>query len=132
MKNLPLLAFATVALLPLTACNSKSKSKADAAAAANEAAATNAAMANVAAVEMPPPIRADKSFRCKDNSLAFITFFQGDKQAVYKDKADGTAVLLKAETAGEPLTAEGGYILTGDEKAVMLTRPGKEAVSCHV
>lgn len=128
MKNLPLLALATVVLLPLVACNSNPKANA----AANEAAATNAAMANAAAVEMPPAIRADKSFRCKDNSLAFVTFFQGDKQAVYKDKADGTPVLLKAETAGEPLTAEGGYALTGDEKGVMLTRPGKDAVSCHV
>lgn len=124
MKNLPLLALATAALLPLAACNSKPK--------ADVIAANDTAMANAAPVEMPPSIRADKSFRCKDNSLALVTFFQGDKQAVYKDKADGTPVLLKAETAGEPLTAQGGYTLTGDEKGVTITRPGKDAVSCHV
>ncbi|MDB5696771.1 MAG: hypothetical protein JWN21_2314 [Sphingomonas bacterium] len=125
MKNAILLLTAA-ALLPLAACNSKQEA-ANAAAAANEAAA-----ANLAAIELPPAIKADKSFRCKDNSLAFVTFFEGDTQAVVKDAADATGTLLKAATAGEPLTAEGGWSMTGDsEKGVTLTRPGKSAIECH-
>ena len=131
MKTIPALAIATAALLPLAACNSH---KAADEAAANAATAENeAAAANAVAAEMPPAIRADKTFRCKDNSLAYVTFFDGDKQAVVKDKQDGPATVLKAETAGDPLTAEGGWELTGDETTgITLTHPGKAAISCHL
>ena len=129
MKSFLPLALATAALLPMAACNSHKAADdaANAAVAANEAAAANAI-----AAEMPPAIRADKTFRCKDNSLAYVTFFEGDKQAVVKDKQDGPATVLKADKAGDPLTAEGGWKLTGDEKAITLTRPGGAALSCHV
>jgi hypothetical protein len=126
MKNTFSLALGATALLSLAACNNNKAEQANAAAAANEAAA-----ANVAAVELPPAIKADKSFRCKDNSLAFVTFFEGDKQAVVKDKQDATGTLLKAANAGEPLTAEGGWSMTGDETGVTLTRPGQAAITCR-
>ena len=130
MKTALHLALATAALLPMAACNNHkaADAAANAAAAANEAAA-----ANLAAAEMPPAIRADKAFRCKDNSLAYVTFFEGDKQAVVKDKQDGPATVLKAASTGDPLTADGGWKLTGNEtKGISLTRPGKDAISCHV
>jgi hypothetical protein len=130
MKNLSPLAPSLLTLcaaLSLAACGqTRSEQAANAAAAANEAVA--ATMANV---ELPPAIKAEKSFRCKDNSLAFVTFFEGDTQAVVKDKQDATGTLLKAATAGEPLTAEGGWSMTGDEGGVTLTRPGKAAISCN-
>jgi uncharacterized membrane protein len=125
MKNTILLV-AAAALLPLAACNSNKAEEAAALNVANEAAA-----ANIAAIELPPAIKADKSFRCKDNSLAFVTFFEGDTQAVVKDTADGTGTLLKAAAGGEPLTAEGGWSMTGNESGVTLTRPGKAAISCR-
>ncbi len=125
MKSLLPLSVAAATLVSLAACNHKP-------AATDAAAANEAAAANAAPVEMPPAIKADKSFRCKDNSLAFVTFFDGDKQVVLKDKQDGPATVLKADKAGDPYVADGGYKLTGDEKAVTVTRPGKDAVSCHV
>ena len=129
MKNtLPLLV-AAAALLPLAACHQPSVQEKRDAAAANEAAAQNAA---AAAAPLPPVVRSEKSFRCKDNSLAFVTFFEGDTQAVVKDKQDGPATVLTAAKAGDPLTAAGGWSMTGKESGVMLTRPGKAAVSCHV
>lgn len=128
MKSSLALALATAALLPLAACNSHKATDA----AANAANAANDAAANAVAAEMPPAIRADKTFRCKDNSLAYVTFFQGDTQAVVKDRQDGPATVLKAEKAGDPLTAEGGWSMTGDETGVTLTRPGKPALACHV
>lgn len=127
MKSLFTLSVAVAALLPLAACNSNKK--AEEAAALN--AANEAAAANIAAIELPPAIKADKSFRCKDNSLAFVTFFEGDTQAVVKDKAEDTGTLLKAATAGEPLTADGGWSMTGDVKSVTLTRPGNDPITCH-
>lgn len=32
-------------------------------------------LANRAPVELPPAIKSDKTFRCKDQSTAFVTFF---------------------------------------------------------
>ena len=128
MKSLSIVV-AAAALLPLVACNQPSPQERANETAVNEAIAANEA---AAAAPLPPAIRGDKSFRCKDNSLAFVTFFDGDKQAVFKDKQDGAATVLTAEKAGDPYTAEGGWKLTGDEKGITLTRPGKPAVSCHV
>jgi hypothetical protein len=89
-------------------------------------------LANAAPVELPPAIKADKTFRCKDQSLAYVTFFQGDKQAVVRTEQGGTPTTLKAPEAGQPYTADGGWTLTGDEKNITLTSPGKPAQSCHV
>src|SRR3546814_18081795 len=38
-----------------------------------------AELANAAPVELPPSMKASVAFRCKDNSLAFVDFFSGDK-----------------------------------------------------
>ena len=131
MKSLSLtpLSAMLVAILPLAACHQPSMQEKQAAQAANEAAAANAA---AAAEPLPPAIRGDKVFRCKDNSLAYVTFFEGDTQAVVRDKQDGPATVLKAAKGGDPLTADGGWSMTGKESGIMLTRPGKTAVSCHV
>lgn len=129
MKSPLALALAAAALLPLAACNSNPAVDDGMNAAAE---ARNEATANAVAAAMPPSIRADKSFRCKDNSLAFVTFFQGDTQAVVREAQDGPATVLKAENAGDPLTAEGGWRMTGDDKAgITLTRPGKAAITCR-
>ncbi|WP_404371203.1 hypothetical protein AB5I39_03460 [Sphingomonas sp. MMS24-J45] len=121
-----LLPAAAVALFALSACENKPQE------------VTNIApdpmasvLANKAPVELPPAIKADVSMRCKDNSLAFVTFFEGDKQVLVKTKKDATPVKLTAEKAGDPLTAQ-GYVLTGDPKSVTLTQPGKSAQVCKV
>lgn len=88
-------------------------------------------LANAAPVELPPAMKASVSFRCKDNSLVFVDFFQGDKQANLRTKKDGAPIQLKAEEAGQPLTAE-GYSLTGDQENITLKQPGKDELSCHV
>lgn len=126
MKS-PLLLPAAVALIALSACNSKPEKP--------EVLDTNpdpmaAELANKGTVELPPAIRADKTFRCKDNSLVYVTFFQGDKQVFVKSKKDGAPTTLKAEKAGDPLTAEGGWKLTGDTSHITLTQPGKGELTC--
>ena len=115
-----------VALLALSACDNKPTE------------VTNVApdpmasvLANKAPIELPPSITADVSLRCKDNSLAFVTFFEGDKQVGVKTTKTGTPVRLTAEKAGDPFKAD-GYELTGNPKAVTLTQPGKPAQVCKV
>ena len=126
MKSLiPLLACA----LALSACNSQPTTP--------EVIDTNPdPMANQLAqatpVELPPAIKADKTFRCEDQSLAYVTFFEGDKQALVRTEQGGAPTTLKAETAGEPLTAQGGWSLTGDPENITLKIPAKASQTCHV
>jgi hypothetical protein len=88
-------------------------------------------LANRAPVELPPAIKADVTLRCKDNSLLYVTFFQGDKQAVVRTEQGGTPTRLTAPAAGEPLIAEGGWKMTGDPKSVTVIQPGKGSQVCH-
>ncbi|AIT06532.1 MULTISPECIES: hypothetical protein [Sphingomonas] len=126
MKS-PLLLSATAALLALAACNSKPNSA--------EVLDSNPdpmanALANRGPVELPPAIKAEKTFRCKDNSLLYVTLFEGDKLALVKTSQTGTATRLTAEKTGDPLVAEGGWKLTGDPKTITVTQPGKPSQSC--
>ena len=124
-RFLPLAAVAS--LFALAACNSQSTP---------EVVDSNpdpmaANLAKAAPVELPPAIKADKTMRCKDGSLVYVTFFQGDKQAVVRTKKDGQPTTLKTAEAGKQLTADGGWSMTGDTTEVTLTQPGKSALSCH-
>jgi len=127
MKSfLPLLA---APLMALAACNSQ-PSKPEVIDANPDPMANQ--IANAAPVELPPAIRADKTFRCSDSSLVGVTFFQGDTQVLVRAPSTATAVRLTAPEAGKPYTAEGGWTLSGDEKTITLTAPGKKGLSCHV
>ena len=88
-------------------------------------------LASAAPVELPPAIKADKTLRCKDNSLVYVTFFQGDAQAIVRTEQGGAPTTLRAPAAGEPLVAEGGWSLTGGPDTVTLAQPGKPAQSCR-
>lgn len=124
-RFLPLAAVAS--LFALAACNSQSTP---------EVVDSNpdpmaANLAKAAPVELPPAIKADKTMRCKDGSLVYVTFFQGDKQAVVRTEKAGTPTVLKAAEAGQPLTADGGWSMTGSTSEVSLTVPGKGKLTCH-
>jgi len=129
MKSLLPLA-AVAALATLSACNKQADQDAanQAAAAANAAAAQEEA--NVVA-DMPPPIKAQKVYRCKDASVVYVNFLEGDMQAVLRDgdKA-AAATTLKAEKAGDPYKAEDGYSVTGNGSSVTIERPGKGSQAC--
>ena len=123
----PLLLAAALPFLTLAACDSKPS--------APEVIDTNPdpmanVLANRAPVELPPSISADKTFRCKDNSVAYVTFFHGDKQVFVRTAKDGSPTTLKADKAGDPYVADGGWKLTGSPDNITLTRPGKGSLTC--
>lgn len=129
MMKTPLpIAAALSSLLVLGACNSQSNEPQVIDTNPDPMAST---LANAAPVELPPAIKADKTMRCKSGELVYVTFFQGDKQAVVRTEKGGTPTTLKAAEAGQPLTAEGGWSLTGNTDAVEVKVPGKGALACH-
>jgi hypothetical protein len=125
MKSLLPAFAATVALLSLGACGKPAPEVVD----TNPDPMANV-LANRAPVALPPAIKAEKSMRCKDNSLVYVTFFEGSKQALVRTEKNGTATRLTATAAGEPLTAEGGWKMTGTPDSITLTRAGKGEITC--
>ena len=115
---------AIAATLALAACQSKP--------AANVVEPVDPMSANVTtgnvAVELPPSIKSSKAYRCKDNSLAYVDLFQGDRQATVRDTPSDTPVMLKGE-AGQALTAP-GYELTVKGSTLVLNRPGHPKQEC--
>jgi len=127
MKHyLPLIAVASVALL--SACNKNDEPEV----VGGPADPMAAQLANAAPVELPPSVKANKQFRCKDNSLIFGDYMSDDKSALLRTEKGGTATALKAAEAGQPFTAEGGYEVKGSGNDVTITVPGKSAQACHV
>lgn len=126
MTRNPLPAVA-LALLALSACDTAKKAPEEVTTTAPDPQA--AEIAKRAPIELPPAVKADVTFRCKDNSLVYVSFFQGDKQAQLKTSKTAAPIMLKTETAGEPLTGE-GYSLTGTPSSITLTQPGKGKLTC--
>lgn len=124
-RILPLAATAAFALL--AGCGQQQPEEVDSRAPDPQA----SALANAAPVELPPAMKAaNKPFRCKDNSLVYVDFFQGDKLANLRVKEGAPSVRLTAENAGDPLTAD-GYSLDGNTDSFTLTQPGKDALVCN-
>ncbi|MDO7842034.1 hypothetical protein [Sphingomonas immobilis] len=80
-------------------------------------------------VELPPMMTKEVTFRCKDQSLAVVSFFQGDKQVLVKADKAGSPTKLVAEKAGDPYKAD-GYELTGSTGGITLASPGKPSQAC--
>ena len=126
MKKL-LPSIVAVSLLALTACNSNKDPEVVSSVSEDPQAAE---IANRAPVELPPSIKAEKSMRCQPgNALFFVTFFNGDKQALVRSEKTGPATKLTAVTAGDPLTGE-GWTLTGTPTSAKITQPGKGEFTC--
>ena len=129
MKLLLPLSAAALGLLALSACQNKAPTVIDETPPdplANQ-------VANAAPVELPPAIKASVTMRCKeDNSLVYVNFFAGDKQATLQTTKDGTPTRLTAEKAGDPYKADGGYQIKGDDKKIELKQPGKKDLTCHI
>ncbi len=82
-------------------------------------------------VKLPPALLASKTFRCKDNSLLYVDFFNDQMTANVKKEKTGTPTALTAPKAGDPYTG-GGYTVKGEatDKTVTITQPGKDAQPC--
>ena len=118
---------AAVALLALSACQSKTEKTT----VTNETTVENT---TTTPIELPPAIKTEASYRCHgDNSLVKVTFFDAKKDgtltAAVSAPVDAAPVMLSG-AAGQPMTAEGGWILSGNDKSFDLTEPGKAKQNC--
>jgi len=91
--------------------------------------------ANVAAADanvmLPPAISASKVYRCADNDVVYVDWLS-DGSANVRTEKNGSPTHLTAAEAGKPLTAEGGYSVSGkaDASSVRIAVPGQSEESC--
>lgn len=91
-------------------------------------------LANAPPVELPKPIAASHSYRCKDNSLVYIDWLAENSGANVRTERNSASTPLKPGADGQPpFTAEGGYSVAGTmaDSNVTITLPGKGSQSCR-
>ena len=117
MNHLTLRALPLAALAFLSACDTKPTTIV----AGGPADPTANEIANAPPVKLPPAMLASKSYRCKDNSLVFINWFNDNMTANLRLKEKtATPVNLSAPSAGAPYVG-GDYTLTGTATAPSIT-----------
>ena len=76
-------------------------------------------------------LTASRSYRCKDNSLFYIDFFNDEVTAHLRTERNGPFTILKAPEAGTPYVGEGYSLSRGPGGAtIQVIRPGKQGMSC--
>jgi hypothetical protein len=118
MHNTHLLTAATAAaLLALGACNSAPET-------VNTYDAQAEALKNAAPVVLPPAIVASRAYRCSDNSLYYVDFYNNNS-ALIRTSQEGMPTSL-ASADGGPYAGD-GYTVSANASNVTIN--GK---SCHV
>jgi predicted small lipoprotein YifL len=87
-------------------------------------------LANAKPIELPPSVKANKTYRCKDNSLIYVDFLSDDKTANLRTEKGGKPTRLVAAEPGKPFTAEGGFEVSGSGSTITAAVPGKASQSC--
>lgn len=81
---------------------------------------------------LPPSIAASKIYRCADNEIVYVDWLSDGKSANIRTEKGGHATMVSASEDGQPLTAEGGYSLSGtaSDSSARIALPGHPAQSC--
>ncbi len=119
MQKNPFLAVAaSAAVLSISACNSEPQT-------VNKYDAQAEALANAAPVELPPAITASKTYRCSDNSLFYVDFYNNNTAMIRRGSREAAPTQLTTEGGNPPFTGGGNSVSgTGDQVTV-------NGQSCH-
>ena len=83
-------------------------------------------------VVLPPSIQSSKSYRCADNVVVYVDWLSDGKSATVRTDKAGTPTMVSAAEAGQPMSAGGGYSLSGSATSgsVKIGVPGHGSQSC--
>lgn len=116
-------AAASAALLALGACNSEPE------VVSTRTDSQAEALQNAAPVQLPPSITHSRTFRCTDNSLVYVDFYNNNTAQI-RTTQEGTPTMLTAAEGNPPYTAD-GYSVSANAATVRITAPGKNNLSCR-
>ncbi len=126
MQKTILAAASVAAFLTLAACNNSEPEVVD-----TTADPQAAELAKAAPVTLPPAIKESKTYRCKDNSLVYVTYMADNVTAMVRDKQEEPPVAtLKAPAAGEAFVSE-GFSLKVSGNSITYDSPDKGSRSCR-
>jgi hypothetical protein len=83
-------------------------------------------------VELPPSIVSSKVYRCADNKIVYVSWLSDNKSATIRTEQNGAPTQVTAPEAGQPMSAPGGYSLSGNasESSAKIAVPGHPSQSC--
>ncbi len=83
-------------------------------------------------VTLPPSIAHSKIYRCADNRVVYVDWLSDNKTANVRTEQGGAPTQVVAPEPGQPMTAAGGYEVTGSaaDASVRIAVPGHAAQSC--
>jgi hypothetical protein len=89
------------------------------------------ALAQAKPVTLPPAIGESKTYRCKDNSIIYVSFLTDDTTALIRDNEEEPPIAtLKAPKAGEPFVSE-GFSLSGTGSSITYMSPDSGTQTCQ-
>ena len=91
----------------------------------------NTATAN-APVALPPSVTSTKIYRCADNKVVYVDWLSDNLSANIRTEQGGTPTHVTATEAGKPMTAAGGYSISGAPggSSTKIAVPGHASQSC--
>ena len=83
-------------------------------------------------VELPPAIASSKTYRCADNKLVYVDWLADNQTANVRTEENGSPTQVKAAEAGKPMTAPGGFEVSGTatDPSIRIAIPGHASQSC--
>jgi hypothetical protein len=83
-------------------------------------------------IQLPPSIAATKIYRCADNVVVTVDYLSDNKSANVLVGKSGSPVQVVAAEPGQPMTAPGGYEITGSPtgSTASIAVPGHSSQSC--
>lgn len=112
-----------LAAIALSACNSEPET-------INKYDAQAEALEKAQPVARPPMILASRTFRCNDNALVYVDFFDNNTAVVRTEQGGMPVASLNAPSADGPFTAD-GYSVSANSTNITFVAPGKGSRTCH-
>jgi hypothetical protein len=83
-------------------------------------------------IQLPPSIIGTKIYRCADNVVVTVDYLSDNKSANVRVGKDGSPVQVVSAQPGQPMTAPGGYEITGSPtgSTAKIAVPGHSSQSC--
>ncbi|HZC38140.1 MAG TPA: hypothetical protein VE221_05640 [Sphingomicrobium sp.] len=84
-------------------------------------------------VQLPPTITASKIYRCEDNKVVYVDWLSDNKSANVRTDKSGTPTQVTAAEPGKPMSAPGGYEVSGSATSAeaKIAVPGHPSQSCN-
>jgi hypothetical protein len=85
-----------------------------------------------AQVALPPSVTSSKTYRCADNKVVYVDWLSDNKSANVRTEPGGPSTQVTAPEAGQPMSAAGGYQVSGTAGApsARIAIPGHASQSC--